>query len=622
MKKLFLSIFLLLIVSFVGLIFYLSFYGYETDKFNNIIKSEIKKSEKNIDLNFEKVSILLDVKKLTLFIKFIDPKVEYQSATIPLDMLRANIDLVSTIKKEIGIKKIIVETKYLDFKSIKPAISQLKVDEFDKSSFEKIKKSKIKINSEFSFDQNYELGDNFVLTGIVKDTEFIHDKNHKISELNFYFSYKNKQLKIRNLSSKYNEIDISNGKIEFYKTKGAISFKVDTKISLQNNKIRLPIINKSTKVDESFSLKADLSLKKNKSILIKNLTLKNEDNLFKIDHLVLNKNYNLSDFKNIKVRTKENKKINNDFSIKNSKESIIVDGEIFDATILLKELDEPGKKNNFLKKISKNIEADFTKVLTDTEFPFNKFRMVGSLKKGKLEKISAKSEFEEDKFLDISIKKEKKTNMSIVEIYSDIARPLVNSYEFFEGLEGGNLTYTSKSNDKNSSGVLEIKKFKLNKAPGLAKLLSLADLKGLTDALRGEGISFDSLIIKYESSSTWMDIKEIFLIGPSISVLVEGYFDKKKDILSLRGTLVPAKTLNSIVSKIPVVGDILIGKKVGEGVFGLSFKIKGPTDNLKTTVNPVKTLTPRFITRALEEMKKKQSKLLLLSGGFFYLQII
>ena len=608
MKKLFLSIFLLLIVSFVGLIFYLSFYGYETDKFNNIIKSEIKKSEKNIDLNFEKVSILLDVKKLTLFIKFIDPKVEYQSATIPLDMLRANIDLVSTIKKEIGIKKIIVETKYLDFKSIKPAISQLKVDEFDKSSFEKIKKSKIKINSEFSFDQNYELGDNFVLTGIVKDTEFIHDKNHKISELNFYFSYKNKQLKIRNLSSKYNEIDISNGKIEFYKTKGAISFKVDTKISLQNNKIRLPIINKSTKVDESFSLKADLSLKKNKSILIKNLTLKNEDNLFKIDHLVLNKNYNLSDFKNIKVRTKENKKINNDFSIKNSKESIIVDGEIFDATILLKELDEPGKKNNFLKKISKNIEADFTKVLTDTEFPFNKFRMVGSLKKGKLEKISAKSEFEEDKFLDISIKKEKKTNMSIVEIYSDIARPLVNSYEFFEGLEGGNLTYTSKSNDKNSSGVLEIKKFKLNKAPGLAKLLSLADLKGLTDALRGEGISFDSLIIKYESSSTWMDIKEIFLIGPSISVLVEGYFDKKKDILSLRGTLVPAKTLNSIVSKIPVVGDILIGKKVGEGVFGLSFKIKGPTDNLKTTVNPVKTLTPRFITRALEEMKKKQSK--------------
>ena len=55
-------------------------------------------------------------------------------------------------------------------------------------------------------------------------------------------------------------------------------------------------------------------------------------------------------------------------------------------------------------------------------------------------------------------------------------------------------------------------------------------------------------------------------------------------------------------------GEILIGKTVGEGLFGISFKIKGPPDNLKTTVNPVKTLTPRFITRALESVKKKESK--------------
>ena len=49
-------------------------------------------------------------------------------------------------------------------------------------------------------------------------------------------------------------------------------------------------------------------------------------------------------------------------------------------------------------------------------------------------------------------------------------------------------------------------------------------------------------------------------------------------------------------------------KKNGEGLFGVSFKIKGPTDNLKTTVNPVKTLTPRFITRTLEGYKKKAIK--------------
>ena len=606
MKKFILSVFLLFLISFVGLIFYLSFYGYETDKFNDVIKSEIQKSEKNINLDFEKVSILLDLKKLTVFTKFTDPELEYQSVTIPLEMLRANIDLVSILKNEIIIKKVIVKTKYLDFDSIKPLILKLNFSQFDKSSFSKIKKSKIKINSEFGFDKNYELNTNFLLTGTVKDTEFIYNEEHKISLLSFDFSYNDQKLKIEKLSSKYNDIEINNGKVEFYEIKDTISLKVDTKISFQKSKRVLPIINKSLRTGETFSLKTDFSFNKNKTILIKNLILKNKDNLFEIDYFLLNRNYNLLNFKNIKIRTKENEKINNDFSIKNE-ESIFIDGKVFDATILLKELDKPEKKNNFLKKISKNIEVDFGKVLTNTEFPINKFRMVGLIKKGKLEKISSKSEFEKEKFLDISIKKEKKTKMSIVEIYSDIAKPLVNSYKFFEGLEGGNLIYVSKSNDEKSYGDLEIKKFKLNKAPGLAKLLSLADLKGLTDALRGEGITFDTLVIKYETSSTWMDIKEIFLIGPSISVLVEGYFDKKKDILSLRGTLVPAKTLNNIISKIPIVGDLLIGKKVGEGVFGVSFKIKGPTDNLKTTVNPVKTITPRFITRALEEMKKKQA---------------
>ena len=48
----------------------------------------------------------------------------------------------------------------------------------------------------------------------------------------------------------------------------------------------------------------------------------------------------------------------------------------------------------------------------------------------------------------------------------------------------------------------------------------------------------------------------------------------------------------------------MVGKKTGEGVFGVSFKLKGPPKDIKTTVNPIKTLTPRFITRTLEKIKK------------------
>ena len=100
-----------------------------------------------------------------------------------------------------------------------------------------------------------------------------------------------------------------------------------------------------------------------------------------------------------------------------------------------------------------------------------------------------------------------------------------------------------------------------------------------------------------------MEIDELYSIGPAISILMEGYIERN-ELVSLRGTLVPATTINKFVGSIPVLGDILVGKKTGEGVFGVSFKLKGPPKNIKTSVNPIKTLTPRFITRTLEKINK------------------
>ena len=98
-------------------------------------------------------------------------------------------------------------------------------------------------------------------------------------------------------------------------------------------------------------------------------------------------------------------------------------------------------------------------------------------------------------------------------------------------------------------------------------------------------------------------IDELYAIGPAISILMSGYVQKDK-LVSLRGTLVPATTLNKVIGSLPFIGKILVGSKTGEGVFGVSFKIKGHPKKLKTTVNPIKTLTPRFITRTLEKIKK------------------
>ena len=198
------------------------------------------------------------------------------------------------------------------------------------------------------------------------------------------------------------------------------------------------------------------------------------------------------------------------------------------------------------------------------------------------------------------MRKDKSSNKKYLEIYSDLTRPLLTEYSFFNGLSGGKLLFTSIIDEERSNSKLKIENFKVINAPGIIKLLSLADLGGLADLAEGEGLSFDVLEIDMEKNNNSIKLNEILALGPSMSVLMEGYQDEN-GMISLRGTLVPAKTLNKLISKIPVIGKIVIPKEIGEGLFGVSFKMKGPKGKVKTTINPI-VLTPRF-TKIIERNK-------------------
>tara|TARA_B100000700_G_scaffold260283_1_gene295662 strand:- start:4974 stop:6806 length:1833 start_codon:yes stop_codon:yes gene_type:complete len=608
-KTIFSSILFILFLLFI-FISYLTFFGYETDRFNKIIKSEIKKSNKLIDLNFKKISILLDLKKLVLYVKFSEPIIVYEQTSIPLKSLRTDVDLEFLTKKKVVVKKILLSTEYLDFNKIKTLINKTKLK---KEDFKDINSAEFKVKDlELEFDENLKLRKDLVVKGDIKSANIKISDQYILKNLSANFLYEKNSLYLQDLSWTFNdnekkEKDFFDGELSI-KEKGK-NYNVNL-IFKTNNALILPkisVMNYSFSKENISKIKTNLSINKNKTIFFKNIHIKDKNNKFELKNLHLDKNYNLIAFKEIQVKTSVDDQINNEFKIINN-DKIQILGKVFDAKMLMKELAKDKDENNFLKRISKEIEIDFDKILKGAKFPIRNFRLVGKINKGSFEKILAKSDFEDNKHLDISLEKKEKSNKKILEIYSDIATPLLSDYKFFKGLDGGNLNFVTTYDNINSSSTLKVNDFKLSEAPALAKILSLADLKGLTDTLKGEGISFDTLSVMYKSSSTQLDINEIFMIGPSISILIDGYVEKKSGLISLRGTLVPAKTLNSVISKIPVVGDILIGDKVGEGVFGVSFKVKGLPDNLKTTVNPVKTLTPRFITRAIESAKKKGTK--------------
>ena len=232
--------------------------------------------------------------------------------------------------------------------------------------------------------------------------------------------------------------------------------------------------------------------------------------------------------------------------------------------------------------------------------------MIALIDKGSYTKLSSKGNFSDSEIVEMSIyqvDKDKKT----LQVISDRARPFIKNFNFIKGFEGGKLQYESIIYKTGSNSNLLITDFKVSKVPALAQLLTLASLQGIADTLSGEGIRFESFEMKSNSEGNVLNIDDALAMGPAVSILLSGYVDKG-NIVSLRGTLVPATKLNSIIASIPLVGDILVGKKTGEGVVGVSFKMKGPPKDIKTTVNPIKTLTPRFIVRAVEKMKKKKKE--------------
>ena len=88
-----------------------------------------------------------------------------------------------------------------------------------------------------------------------------------------------------------------------------------------------------------------------------------------------------------------------------------------------------------------------------------------------------------------------------------MTKPFLTEFSFFKGVTDGKLLFSSEISEKNSVSKLKIENFKVVNAPGMIKLLSLADLSGLADLAEGEGISFDSLEINMKKSNQVLEIK-------------------------------------------------------------------------------------------------------------------
>ena len=402
----------------------------------------------------------------------------------------------------------------------------------------------------------------------------------------------------------------------FYHSKNK-KHQIKGEVSLSDDEVLIPRLNykKEKGAQASMSFDIDFIIDKYYRILelaYQDLILSSSNPPaygLELQNVKLNNQFELISLNNVYVKTYSDPKglfLNNDFSIKMT-DKLTINGNLFDARPLFKSLYKKNERKTFSKEFKGDLKINFKEAITDTkDDPIKKFSMIASIDKGSYVKLSSLGYFTDNEIIEMSLyqtDKDKKT----LQVNSDRARPFIKNFDFIKGFEGGKLEYKSITSKEGSNSSLLVTDFKVSKVPALAQLLTLASLQGIADTLSGEGIRFESFEMKSNSKGNVMNIEDALAIGPAVSILLEGYVDKGKTV-SLRGTLVPATKLNAIIASIPVVGDILVGKKTGEGVVGVSFKMKGSPKDIKTTVNPIKTLTPRFIVRAVEKMKKMKKK--------------
>ncbi len=441
--------------------------------------------------------------------------------------------------------------------------------------------------------KNYEFLKNFF--PIINDKISLNNQNLNIT-------FKNNDLFLK--GSGNIKIDKDFDKIEYVISKNNNNFNFDVNFNLEKTKFQITQLNYQKQNKTNSQIKIKGNFKKNKNLKLETIRIVENKNIIELENLLLKENNLIIgiDKAFFDYIDKENKK--NQFKIiKKDENNYEFSGLKFNANTLITNLlknENDSEKKFFENNINFNLNI---KEVNLDEIYFVK-NLKGNLyiQENKVNNANLSANFNDKESIVFSIKSDKEGG-KVTTLTSTWAKPLVKRYKFIEGFEDGYLDFYSIKKNGISNSKLIIDNFKVKEIPVLAKLLALASLQGIADLLTGEGIRFTDLEMRFSNQKNLMKLEELYAIGPSISILMEGYIETDR-LISLRGTLVPASTINRSIASIPLIGEFLVGKKVGEGVFGVSFKIKGPPKNLETTVNPIKTLTPRFITRTLEKIKK------------------
>jgi len=156
-------------------------------------------------------------------------------------------------------------------------------------------------------------------------------------------------------------------------------------------------------------------------------------------------------------------------------------------------------------------------------------------------------------------------------------------------------------------GTMTLKDFRVVDQPFLARLFSAGSLVGLVNLMQGQGIAVDTLEVPFSSRNGVIALHDVRATGPAIGITSDGYVDRPKNSIALKGSLAPMYVLNSMLGNIPLLGNLLTSKQ-GEGIIGMTYSVTGNADEPSVSVYPLSVLTPGITRRFFEGPMPKASQ--------------
>ena len=202
-----------LIILLIFGIFYLSYFGIKTTKFNELIKSEVLKVSKKINIELDEVKILLNLKDYTISLKTKNPNLIIKSKKIELENIITNFSIGSFVNKEFAIKNLSVSTKKNNISDI---INIARIYQNSPQMFiidKVVKNGDIIANIDLNFDENGKITKEYKIKGTVLDANLGLFNKQEINEINFDFEIKDKLYLLKKTKLKYEKIKFSSKSI-------------------------------------------------------------------------------------------------------------------------------------------------------------------------------------------------------------------------------------------------------------------------------------------------------------------------------------------------------------------------------------------------------------------------